>query len=149
MSNKVYVTVGIDGRNVPSGGLQNQVLTKNSNDDYDLVWADADGGGGGGGGIQPATSPPPPDTDGGSVGSIARYAYQNHAHELNVTNTNPLMNGSASPGVSDYYSRSDHVHDSDTYAAGFVLASTNFVDDVADLQNIPNPVEGQIAFVKA
>ena len=41
----------------------------------------------------------------GSLGSVA------------PSNTNPLMDGTASPGISDYYSRGDHVHPTDTSRA--------------------------------
>ena len=38
---------------------------------------------------------------------------------------NPLMNGAAAPGISDLFSRKDHVHPSDTAKAGTGVASTS------------------------
>ena len=38
---------GADGQGVPTGGTTGQVLKKNSETDYDTVWADESGGGGG------------------------------------------------------------------------------------------------------
>lgn len=46
-------TPGADGSNgigIAPGGLSGQILSKNSNDDYDTTWIDAPSGGGGSGG---------------------------------------------------------------------------------------------------
>lgn len=145
---KVNVTIGVDNRVVPSGGNQGQVLTKASNDDYDLAWSDG-GGGGGGGSITPAVGPSPHDVDGGATGQNDNYAREDHAHELNIDDSvAPVMNGNAaSAGTSDYYARRDHVHQHDDYKDGFVLySSVNIFPNVASLPAAGT--EGRIAFVK-
>ena len=144
---KVNVTIGVDNRVVPSGGLQGQSLIKASNNDYDLAWGN--GGGGGGGSIPYAAGPSPHDVDGGVVGQSSNVAREDHAHILNVDDTSaPVMNGaSASAGTSDYYARRDHVHEHDDYKEGFKLyVAANVFDTVGDLPAAGTA--GRIAFVK-
>jgi hypothetical protein len=57
---------------------------------------------------------PPMDSATGSVGDASTYARSNHSHPINVSATNPAMNGTASVGTSSNYARSDHVHPTDT-----------------------------------
>lgn len=145
---KVNVTIGVDNRVVPSGGLSGQVLTKNSDDDYDLKWA-AGGSGGGSGSIPYAVRPSPPDIDSGATGQSINVAREDHRHELNVDDTVlPKMDEeTASAGTSDFYARRDHVHPHDDYKDGFVLySSVNIFDDVANLPAAGTA--GRIAFVK-
>ena len=154
MSNKVYVTVGVDGRNIPAGGEQGQMLVKNSNDDYDFVWANVSGTSSE---RMPAQNVSPKDTNadplypsGGSRGNQMTYARQDHAHPLNVPTTGtPQMDGTAaiSKNGSDYYAAFDHVHPHDTYSTGFVLnTSANVFDSVEDLPAAGTA--GRIVFVK-
>lgn len=148
MSNKVYVTVGVDDRVVPAGGQQGDVLTKASDDDYDFAWGSG-GGGGGGGNISPAQGPSPHDVAGGITGQSDNYAREDHAHELNLDDSvAPLMDGAAATaGTSTFYARRDHVHPHDDYKDGFVLyPSVNIYPNVASLPAAG--VEGRIAFVK-
>lgn len=146
----VKVTIGVDNRVVPSGGTEGQVLTKNSNEDYDLKWANG-GGGGGSGGLSPAQTTPRPDTENGSIGdqSVTQYALPDHTHPLNVDDTNPPeMNAAvASAGDDNYYARRDHVHQHDSYMDGLVLyPQGNIFDSEGDLPETHKA--GRIAFVK-
>lgn len=148
MSEKIYVTVGLDNRTIPSGGNKDQVLTKATDDDYDLVWADASGGGGGGG-VTPAPTIPPKDSASGSTGQANGYARGDHYHPINVSSdvADVQMDGTASLGESDNYARVDHVHPHDDYKDGFKLyAAANVYSSVADLP--PAGTAGRIAFVK-
>ena len=129
MSNKVYVTVGVDGRNIPAGGEQGQMLVKNSNDDYDFVWANVSGTSSE---RMPAQNVSPKDTNadplypsGGSRGNQMTYARQDHAHPLNVPTTGtPQKDGTGAIGNSDYYAAFNHVH------------PLNVSSDVTELQEI-------------
>ena len=146
MSNKVFVTVGVDRRNIPEGGDAGQFLVKASDADYDFVWADVSGTGAE---RQPSTGPSPKDTGASGVrGTSVNYARQDHQHPLNVDDSvNPSMDGTVSPGDDDYYARRDHVHPHDNYSTGFVLkVSANVFNSVGDLPAAGTA--GRIAFVK-
>ena len=149
MSDKVFVTVGVDNRIIPAGGNKDQVLAKASNDDYDIIWADASGGGGGGGGVTPHPGIPPMDSASGSTGQANGYARGDHFHPINVASDVQLvkMDGSASLGTEGSYARVDHIHPHDDYKAGLVLyESANIYPNVASLPDPGTP--GRIAFVK-
>lgn len=148
MSNKVYVTVGVDRRNIPAGGDSGQFLVKASDEDYDYVWADVSGTGAE---RQPSTDVSPKDaynaTKAGIRGTSVNYARQDHSHPWNVPNTGfPQMDGTAAIGTSEYYAAFDHKHPSDTYPNGLVLNSANIFDSVDDLPAAGTA--GRIAFVK-
>ena len=145
MSAKVYVTVGVDKRSIPAGGLAGEFLVKASDDDYDFVWSEVSGTGAE---RQPSTGPSPKDTGAlGIRGTSVNYARQDHQHPLNVEDdVTPMMNGTASAGDDDYYARRDHVHPSDTYSAGFILDAANIFNSVDDLPAAGTA--GRIAFVK-
>ena len=152
MSNKVFVNVGVDGRNIPAGGEADQFLVKASDADYDFVWANVSGTGAE---RMPATGPSPKDTGADGVrGTSVNYARQDHQHPLNVDDTTlPSMSGTANAGDDDYYARRDHVHPSDTYASGFEPAgniiltdNVHIFDSVDDLPAAGTA--GRIVFVK-
>lgn len=149
MSNKVYVTVGVDRRNIPEGGEAGQFLVKASDDDYDFVWSDVSGTSAE---RQPSTGVSPKDaynaTKAGIRGTSVNYARQDHSHPLNVPTTGlPQMDGTAAIGTSDYYAAFDHRHPHDTYSTGFVLnVSANVFDSVEDLPAAGTA--GRIVFVK-
>lgn len=112
MSNKVYVTVGVDRRNIPEGGEAGQFLVKASDDDYDFVWSDVSGTSAE---RQPSTGVSPKDaynaTKAGIRGTSVNYARQDHSHPLNVPTTGlPQKDGTAAIGDSDYYAAFNHVH---------------------------------------
>lgn len=53
------------------------------------------------------------DTAGGAIGGASTYSRRDHRHPLQVTGGNPadlVGGGAATPGVSPFYSRHDHVH---------------------------------------
>lgn len=144
MSNKVFVTVGIDKRGVPAGGDSGQFLVKASDADYDYIWSDVSGTGAE---RQPSTGVSPKDTSTGVRGTSVNYARQDHQHPLNVDDTTtPSMDGTVSAGDDDYYARRDHVHPSNTYPSGFILDENNIYDSVSDLPAAGTA--GRIAFVK-
>ena len=147
MSNsKVFVTVGVDGRNIPAGGEAGQYLKKASSEDYDFAWESPESGGGGTGGT-PAVVKSPKDTGDGKLGAGLSYARQDHAHPLNVPTTGlPKQDGTAARGTSDYYAAFDHVHPSDTFVSGLVLDGANIFNSVDDLPAAGTA--GRIAFVK-
>lgn len=98
-----------DLRGIPSGGLTGQVLQKVSDSDYDIEWRT--GGGGGGGGAV--------DSVNGKVGNVVLDAQDVGALPDNTplpqpSNSLPLNPGTASPGLSAYYSRADHIHNMPT-----------------------------------
>ena len=145
MSNPVYVSVGVDGRSIPAGGEAGQVLQKNSDADFDLVWT-TPAGGASANIPQPAATTPLADKSGGSVGSGVSYARSDHQHELNVATTGtPAMDGTASLGSATTYAKTDHVHASNTYPNGFVLDGNNIFNSVDDLPAAGTA--GRIAFV--
>ena len=155
MSNKVYVTVGVDRRNIPEGGEAGQFLVKASDDDYDFVWSDVSGTSAE---RQPSTGVSPKDaynaTKAGIRGTSVNYARQDHSHPWNVPTTGlPQMNGTAAIGTSDYYAAFDHKHPSDTYAAGFQPAGniilTEGVHIFNSIDDRPQPgIAGRIVFIK-
>lgn len=98
-------------RGIPAGGLAGQVLQKVTGDDYDVEWRT--GGGGGGGGAV--------DSVNGMVGNVVLDATDVGALPDSTplpqpSNSQPLNTGTASPGVSAYYSRADHIHNMPTAA---------------------------------
>ena len=100
-----------DLRGIPAGGLTGQVLQKVSDTDYDIEWRT--GGGGGGGGAV--------DSVNGMVGNVVLDALDvgalpDYTPLPQPSNSLPLNPGTASPGVSAYYSRADHIHNMPTPA---------------------------------
>ncbi len=155
MSDKVFVSVGVDGRNVPAGGEAGQYLKKASNADYDFEWESPDSGGGGAEGT-PAVIKSPKDTGDGLLGSGVAFARYDHAHPLNVPSvaTNPQMDGTAAMGNSDYYAPLNHIHPSNNYPSGFApvgnILLTSGVHYYPNAASLPAAgVAGRIAFVKA
>jgi hypothetical protein len=155
MSNKVYVTVGVDKRTIPEGGDAGQFLVKASDEDYDFVWSDVSGTSAE---RQPSTGVSPKDayndTKAGIRGTSVNYARQDHSHPWNVPATGqPAMNGIAAIGDSAYYAAFNHVHPHDTYSTGFtpagniiLTANTHVFDSIDDLPAAGTA--GRIAFVK-
>ena len=157
MSNGIYVSVGVDGRSIPAGGEAGQILQKNTNEDFDLIWA-TPAGGTSANIPQPASSKSPQDggTDGtGTVGTGVSFARQDHAHPLNIpTSGTPQMDGTGAIGNSAYYAPFNHVHPHDTYSTGFQPAGniilTNSVHIYPNVASLPAAgTAGRIAFVKA
>jgi hypothetical protein len=154
MSNITNVKVGIKGRAMPSGGEAGQILQKASDKDFDTIWT-TPAGGASGNIPQPSVSLPLPDAAGGVIGTGIAFARQDHQHELNVSSdvTDIQMDGTASLGSKNTYARTDHIHQSDTYAAGFVPAGniilTNSVHIFNSVNDLPTAgIVGRIAFVK-
>lgn len=154
MSEKVYVQVGVKGRALPAGGESGQILQKASDKDFDLIWT-TPAGGTSGNIPQPSVSLPLPDAAGGVIGTGIAFARQDHQHELNVSSdvTDIQMDGMASLGSEDTYARTDHVHQSDTYAAGFQPAGDIILTENLHIFNSVDDlpaagVAGRIVFVK-
>ena len=154
MSNILNVIVGIKGRALPPGGESGQILQKASDKDFDLIWT-TPAGGTSGNIPQPSVSLPDPDVDGGAIGTGIAFARQDHQHKLNVSDTltDVKMDGTRSLGSAGTYARTDHVHQSDTYAAGFQPAGDiiltedlHIFDSVDDLPSAG--IAGRIVFVK-
>lgn len=118
MSEKVYVQVGVKGRSIPVGGEAGQILQKNSDKDFDMVWT-TPAGGASANIPQPATTTPLADASGGAVGTGVSFARSDHQHQLNVSNTvtDVKMNGTAALGSLATYARTDHIHATDTSRA--------------------------------
>ena len=115
----VKVQVGIKGRNMPAGGKALQVLAKNSDNDFDVIWT-TPAGGAAANIPQPAVTVSGPDCKDGSVGVGESFARNDHQHELNVSSTvaDVKMNGdNASLGTKNTYARTDHVHVHDSTKA--------------------------------
>ncbi len=70
---------------------------------------------------------PKKDTGIGNVGSIGLdvFAHHDHAHPLNVSSSNPAdISATSSPGSSDTYARSDHVHKGPSLSAATPQSDT-------------------------
>ena len=145
MSEKIVI--GIKGRSVPVGGEAGQILQKNSDADFDMIWT-TPAGGASANIPQPATTIPLADKSGGAVGTGVSFARSDHQHQLNfaTSGTPHKDSGSGSRGSGTTYSRFDHEHPENDYENGFVLdISANIFNSVDDLPAAGTP--GRIAFV--
>jgi len=147
MSEKINVLPGIKGRNIPAGGEAGQILQKNSDADFDMVWT-TPAGGASANIPQPSIVLPLKDVDGGSVGSGVSFARSDHQHQLNfaTSGTPHKDSGFGSRGTGTSYSRFDHEHPENDYVNGLRLdVDANIFPSVGDL---PEPgTAGRIAFV--
>ena len=115
----VKVQVGIKGRSMPAGGKAQQVLMKNSDTDFDVIWT-TPAGGAAANIPQPAVTVSGPDCKDGSVGIGESFARNDHQHELNVSTTAADVKpdgDNASLGTKNTYARTDHIHAHDSTKA--------------------------------
>jgi len=141
------IVIGIKGRTVPVGGEAGQILQKNSDADFDMIWT-TPAGGASANIPQPSTTVPVADSKDGLVGSGVSFARSDHSHKLNVatSGTPHKDSGSGSRGTGTTYSRFDHEHPENDYENGFVLdVAANIYNSVDDLPAAGTA--GRIAFV--
>ena len=100
------------GELVPSGGTDGQLLSKDSDTDYDTIWINAPSGGGGGGADLSDDTPVAmtPDLSGAS-GTDSNASRSDHAHAV-AAGTAVALGTSHSEGTSTSFARADHVHGS-------------------------------------
>lgn len=96
------------------GGTADQILAKKSNKDYDFKWVNQGGGGGGTSDYNDLNNKP-------SINGVELSGNKTSV-QLGISipqpgTSNPVMDGSASPGSSSNYARADHVHPHDSTKA--------------------------------
>lgn len=111
-------------RTVPPGGTTDQVLTKESDDDFDVGWEDAGGGGGGGGGLDALRLPSIAD-DGTGFGASGpnddlEYADQTALEAIWTPRSSTAIVAAGSSAVARLFATGDGIYrDASGYASSF------------------------------